>query len=325
MAQPIPHIEAAAAPIAVEVPLDETLLTAREQNLLDNTHVIDTWMTYEDGQHHVHQTQRIAMPRPGRVHTRLVTERHEAPYRIVGLEGWTESIHTPLAHNTHAHLAHLNPHASVSTEATYGIDGSTRSPRRHGRLDLEEMAEETLDTLVFQYEDEPLVITATSMAAAILARMERLRRIRRAPLNIVHRVLYEPCLTLPERSGVRMIGRFAAHMANDLHRVQRRTPLMEKPRLVTDYIGSRPRRGDITTVIKQGLAVKDGTSWSDIQLLASTKPSKIQGTKDCLKSPEVDGLEGFIAHDIEGAGHAMGAVAVERAVAITGALRARGL
>lgn len=295
-------------------------MSPEEAAAISNTEYLGHWDTYRDGERFRHFVQAVQLP--SRRHQRLLTAAYNASQpgtlHLANLEGWTESIHGDIAHETQAELAELNPDIDISTEATYGMDGSTRAPHRPWkRITYNEMARETFSMLQFSYGNTPLVLSACSMSAGVVARIERLNQAAKSPLNIVGRIMYEPCLTSPENSGLPMALEFGWHMRTDSKRVRRETPRNQRPGLFFDVLHSGPRLGDWPNVLQHGIAILGGTPHEDQRALDRTCPIDIRGSEDCLTSRRLPGLESAVVKEIEGAGHAMGAIAVERAVAIT--------
>ena len=324
MAQPLHLVESIPIPIETSVPQPDMALTAHDLWLLTHTHTEKQWNTYDADGPRTHQFQQIELP--GRKHRRLRTEASpDVPaeeYEVVNLLGWTESVDTALTQKTHEKLSGYIPGAAINTEATYGIDGTVEGnwPKIRG-LNLDDMAARTFDMLRTVYADKPLVITATSMNAAVLARVEELNDNSDQQVNIVQRILYEPCLVPPERAGLRMAPGFFAHVIKDyMHELVYRTAPSEIFEIILDEAKSGPRLRDIPAVLAQGLSLLRGTPYDLIATLARKEPIKIQGTTDCLGSDIVNSLP-FKHRNVEGKGHGMAMNPRKRAYAIAKALQ----
>jgi hypothetical protein len=304
--------------------------------LLDHMDIGPEWETKNGVYTHLHQSHTIEL-RNGNRHRRLHSEALEIDttpqYELVNLLGWTESVDALITRDTQVQLSHANPHIAVNTEATFGIDGTGIASGSRGSdiTSSDAIAKAHFEMMMNVYPDTPIVVTATSKAAGELARLDRLNDKAGRPLTIIGRILYEPALVNADPTRVALAGRvataarFLGHMPFEYGRhVSEQPGIRGKARSVISLARSMPHVRDSVTILRQGLHILEGTDMEDIVALAEKHPTKIQGTLDCLKDPDVDALP-FVAQDVEGVGHAMGADALARAGAITLALRNCGL
>ncbi len=299
--------------------------------------VLDSWQTRlgDDVRHH--EAQRLALP--GRHHQMLHTEAASGnPDAIVvsSLPGWTETINGTVLRHTQAQLSHLLPEAVIDTHATYGTDSTL--PRRAllslGRHTLDLAAQETFNVLAPLYDGQRVVIVATSMSAAILARMDEINDTHGQPIDIIGRVLYEPCLVSSRRARLHMFTHLPGHLAlGAVSEIGRQSSPRAAARLAYDNINSLPPASDLAVISRLGLSLLGGTSKELLAKLAARGPYDIQGRDDCLRESIFEDFlqEVTFARSnellklVEGKGHCMGGEAVKRAGAIAKAIRKLGL
>lgn len=178
-------------------------------------------------------------------------------------------------------------------------------------------AQKSFDVFVPLYEGKRTVLVATSMSAAVLARMEEINQDAGKPLDIVGRVLYAPCLVPPEKARAVMLGRFATHLVSStFDELVRDNSPREAISLINNTLHSRPPVSDLFRIIGLGIALLEGTPVEMSNLLAEQGLHLVQGMNDCLRNTALEQHPGVIAKLLPGQGHSMSMNSANRVDAI---------
>jgi hypothetical protein len=199
-------------------------------------------------------------------------------------------------------------------------------PLEVGEQAIHYAARKTFDVFVPLYEGKRTVIVATSMSAAVLARMEQLNQSAGEPLDIAGCILYEPCLVLPENAGAGLLGRFAVHLVQSafdelVHHSSPRVALG----LIYDSLHSHPPVADLPVIGRLGFSLLQGTSAGLLETLAEQHPYLIQGVEDCLRNTSLEEDPRVTTKLVPSKGHCMNINSGKRVTAITAAVMAMGL
>ena len=291
--------------------------------------VLDSWQTQDGADVRSHRLLHLDLP--GQRHRLLHTGTEggrDSDLVIANLPGWTETLSGFVLRKTHARLSHELPDAIIDTHATYGTDGtlSHANPLVITKQSLENAAQKTFNAFLPLYDDKRLVLVATSMGAAILARMEEINQSEGSPLDIVGRILYEPCLVLPEHAGVRMFSRLAIHLTiNTLDEIVHQSSPRAALSFIEDGVHSLPPFTDLPVIWRLGWSLLGWTRPELLNSLAERHPTVIQGKHDVLREPAFEGHPDVVIKLLQGKGHCMSNNSTKRALAIAKAVRAMGL
>lgn len=300
--------------------------------------VLASWHSVTDGIVKIHEAQRIGLA--GRRHHQMLhteaSSANPAALVVANLPGWTETINGTILRQTQQYLSHQLPEAVIDTHATYGTDSTLprRALRSLGGHTLDLAAQETFNVLAPLYDGRRLVIVATSMSAAILARMDEINDAEGQPIDIVGRVLYEPCLVSSWQARLHMFTHLPGHLLlGAVAEVVQQSSPRQAAHFIYDNYHSLPPASDLAVISRLGLSLLGGTSKELLAKLAARGPYDIQGREDCLRESI---FENFLqevtfarSHEllklVDGKGHCMGGEAAKRARAIAKAIRQLGL
>lgn len=291
--------------------------------------VLESWQTQDGADVRSHRLLHLALPgqRHRLIHTAAEGDR-DSDLVIANLPGWTETLGGFVLRKTHARLSHELPDANIDTHATYGTDGtlSRANPLIITKLSLENAAQKTFNAFLPLYDNKRLVLVATSMGAAILARMEEINQSEGSPLDIVGRILYEPCLVLPEHAGARMFSRLAIHLTlNTLDEIAHQSSPRDALSFIGDGVHSLPPVTDLPVIWRLGWSLLGGTRPELLNSLAERHPTIIQGKNDVLREPAFEGHPDVVTKLLQSKGHCMSNNSTKRALAVAKAVRAMGL
>lgn len=275
---------------------------------------------------------RIELP-DGSMHRRLYTPSEDPevqpPFRVVNILGYTESIDAPHVRKYHDQLAHMLPSIPVSTEATYGIDGTADELNTWQKLGLthDDVAQRLFDVLHLTYDDMPIIPVSTSQGASILARVRDLHEADGSHLTFQDQILYEPYLLTKEQKCFRILSRFiGGHVLIDGTReLLKHTRPSEIPELWWDQARSMPHfKEDATALLAHGIGNLRRTEQRVITNMLAYGALVLQGSVDCLGCEETNSLPGVELKRVPGKGHSMGMNPAKRALSVAKALRHRG-
>lgn len=291
--------------------------------------VLDSWHTNIGGAVQYHEAQRLALP--GRHHQMLHTESASGDSDaivVANLPGWTETINGKVLRQTQAYLSHQLPEFAIDTHATYGTDSTLPRQALHylGGHTLDLAAQETFNVLAPLYDGKRIVVVATSMSAAILARMDKINDDQGQPINIIGRVLYEPCLVSSKRARLHMFTHLPGHLVlGVVDEITRQNSPHDAARLIYDNLHSLPPGRDLAVIARLGLSLLGGTSRELLDILAVRNAYLIQSERDPVRGHGYENRSNGVVEILKDRSHCMAGESAERAAAIGRAIRTLGV